>query len=516
MPRVNIPITQTDSTITRSVARSVVKELLHLTGIGGRPITYKQRTNQQINFTTADELKPLVLDSQNMLVVEYNEVLDPEQLNPSRARVPYGPIMSAPAYGIRLSPYHSETVMDLTITLRDTNYNSLIEWLAKLNLQSQIKSGSNLHDLEYNYNIPLSIVAYVNSMYTACTTKDSIGLSPVEFMDRYFNPGVVVRRNVDGSARSLAISVTNLSALGSFINIPDTASTEKEGSYSEVVISYRLTYAKPTSIELFFQPFVHNQFINTDGLLPHAVRTPVQAPDTVNPPAHLQTLDQYPNKALDVPNSVFLLNVDKWYPTTPTPHTNSIVISPFQISDTIPSLLLNLTDLLGTNLDQDMLDLILRAEMDVVNVYASPILVEVFAVSDITKIVPITVSPTLDVETTVAIDLRARYYIRVSLVNDLSQVSLHNLMYSPTDLLQVVRYLDPTINMLVQPRPKPTNLDGRTLYTVGGNSKVTPDSLIAVIKHIRTTNSNYIKHHGLHRMYLVNHINVNSQPIGVE
>ena len=493
MTSVLVPLVDTNTTIDRYIVKSVLEQLLHLTSLSVEDIVYKDPAGNAGTFRTYNG-NSLKLSSADYLIVDYTVVGDDETLDVSRHNTEYPPIFNRPDLGLRIEPMHAVVEYEINITVRLQSYNRLMSWLFRLRQQLVSKAAVNTHDLQYLYAIPAEIIAYLSNVHTAINDLDTISVD--DFLTDSFGAGFLLRSNLLGSRLAAVMNVLNTGVVGGYSPIPRTPTVDQDDDFAEVEFTYKIKVQRPTVLRFKYQSFIYNQIVPIDMLAKFYIRTPDPLPQygaqtTASSAVSLvtKTMAQEPPRYIP-----WLYTDDLWVPKLPSPDTHPLVITPIALDPLNPTALVNLLNVTdGPSLLLDVLNRIAANDLSVNLLYASPYLVEVWEVGAVEQSLPLLISPTLDVTTSVTPELRRRHYLVVSLITDLSRVDLQSLIGQPTLLLEILQVIEPNITALdFRDADRDTHL-GTTqqLVIVHNGSKVYLPSLIHVVKNLATTNLLY-------------------------
>lgn len=493
MPRVIIPVDNTDVTITRQIATNIVGQLQFLTKLPDADIIFNSRSEQQITQQTTED-GTLKLSSKESIIVNYLESYKEETIDPSRNSRSGVPIFSYPELGIYARPIHAKVDLELNIRLRSPSWNTLSNFLSGLRLELSRRAASNSHDLPYEYSLPEPLVGYTANVYDLTETVSPIGDTIQQFIDKHYTTGFMVRNNLSGTRKQAIVSVKNLRCLGRYTEIPKEITTEKEASVSEVAFTYTVSFDKVTHIALDYQEFIHNGRADTRHLRSFIDTLPAIPIGTEQRLAE----DEFLTDSTIV-RDIHYLYEDRWIPEYPLRDTTAFLIVPIQLTPA------DLTDVLDLNLLNDprlpteLLNIMARYNGRVTKQFQFPVHVEFYSVGESESSKIITCDGSLNISTNIPLDLRERHYLRFSLIEPIHLVSLCFMLDNYVDLLYLLRLYDPTIN---------TADSTNTLETAGGGAVATTASLNSVIRSFKTTPDHYVGCNGSAFMYTTNKLNV--------
>lgn len=529
--KVVIPVIDTDSTVTRLVAKSTITQLLFSSEIDYiKDIIYTQRNNvaPQSQFYNEDE--PVKLDGGDYIRVEYSESDDPDIYDINKYQNEYPYIFLNRALGISIAPMYSRKHLELSLTYESKSYGVLTTWLNAFNRRLLNSNAMDMHNITYEYSVPNEALIYLSQTHTAQENVAGYGMTLRDFLlNSFTTEGLAVRQNLDGNKSAITIYVKNTNCLGLYTQLPGVQETSIDPPASKLTFTYVLTYERITGVNLNFQTYIHNQVIDLTILQRFFDRRQHLAAPYGVPTASesLQAVTQRGYGPTSWPSTDSQIN-DGWRPTLVPRYSITDIIAPIQLDST------NLIGVLNTNLltyynyPTWLITLMGQYNTLVTNLYAWPIYFELFEVNTYTSNIPIQLNPDLnlvsadisitnlvlnntyvvtnlgtninwlsigipstvtpaigtvftyngtaitgngDAVVKLQLDLRSRYYLRVSRITNLFNVDFRALQSQPALLLELLQFINPNV----------------TLTTIGNGTYVTSDSLATALKLINNS-----------------------------
>jgi len=476
MPKLVIPVADTDSTISRLVVKSVIEQLLYSTEIEYiKDIVYHQRGDINATSQLYNSNETLRLEVNDLIEVDYKSTQDEDTFDFTKYQFEYPPIFIAKELGINIHPMHAKEQLTINFTYRSKSYDKLTTWLNSFRRKINISSPSAFHDIQYNYSIPSDLSAYLHQVYTLQETVAPYGITLRDFLLQNFaNSGLVTRRNQSDTKQTLAMNVKNTGCLGMFTVLPEIQETGHEPPLSMVTFTYVIRYDRVTSLLLEYQKYIHNQVIDLQFINKYHDRRYHN-----NPHSGITTFSQSVNKAtanqyglLDYPdNGVY--TGDGWYPKLNFEHVKSSQIIPIQMDLTNLRSVLDLNLLSTVGFPQWLLTLMGRFYSHLCTPYKWPYLFEVFEVNSKDTLLPVFVDSNFHLVSEIDMNPRNRYYIRITLFTFLFNVDFTDLYTEPATLLQLLQYINPKV----------------TLDIIGNGSYATPQSVFKALNLINNSDS---------------------------
>lgn len=482
-----VPLNNTDI-INRLVSKSIITDLMFATRIDDiKNIIYIPRGSIAAQSQYLNEDETLKLASENYIQVEYKQIIDPTEFDFTKYQFEHAPVFKASELGVSITPLHSRIQLELDITFYNKSYNVLQAWIDNFRYLN-IKENSDLyHDIEYHYAVPDDVVTYLNQVYQLQESVAGYGITLQDFIKQNSIPtGIGIRQNMIGTEHTLTIHVKNTGCLGIYnSSISDEPETSHEPPQSWVTFTYIVTYDRPMAVLLQYQKYIHNQVIDLEYIYKYADRRL-----HVDPHRGAKTFSQTVNQVSDYSNRYmntgyvkdgYINGDNKQYLTFGglAYGDNAINITDGWIPDTTPAnmlisnvfpIQLDLTNLYSV-MDLNLLNLldypewlipILKDNKDLLTqLYKWVFYIEVYEVNSETNRIPILIDDNFHLLSTIQLNPRNRYYVRILINTDLMNVDFNVLQKQPDSLRNLLQYVNPKVK----------------LKTIGNNSFVTNNSL---------------------------------------
>ena len=468
--KVVIPITNSESTVTRLIVKSVIEQLMYTTEMAEiADIQYIPRggITAMAQMNTVEE--PLKLDVENHIQVEYKETTN-DQFDYSKYQFEYPAIFKASALGIQILPMHSKVQLEMTLTYKSKSYSDLTLWLAAFNRRLLNTVAMSYHDVLYNYTLPTDAMAYLTQVYDLMEAVAPYDITLNTFLQHHFcTEGIIVRQNLNDSKQAMAINVKNTGCIGTFTQLPEIVETSKEPPMSQVSFTYVLDYDRVNAIILEYQMYIHNQVIDLVFLRKYEDRryhaNPHAGNRTFTQAVNAVTQNQY--GVADYPDAGTNTG-DGWAPTTIPPSTYTATVFPIQLDLTNLVDILDLTLLSQFNYPAWLISL-MRVHSDKLCAFGVwPVNLELFEVNATNTLMPIFVNSEFHLTSKLVLNPRNRYYVRVSVLTNLLKMDFSAMQKDPWNLNALLQWIDPAVNLTI----------------IGNGSWVTNDSLWAALNLI--------------------------------
>lgn len=489
MPTVLVPIDNSDVTISRLIVKSVIEQLMFMTEMTAEDIIYIERGGKSTSAQIYKDHETLKLDAGNYIKVEYKEVYDPNNVDISRYQPEYLPIFNAPKLGLVITPLHSKTTIEMTITYKSRSYNTISNWLSGFRHMLELSSPSHVHDVMYNYTIPYDVLTYLYHAYVHIEAIAPYGVDLGSWVKDHFTDGLMVRHSLNNKNKDLAINVHSTNNIGIYTQLPENIETTLEPPETKITFTYNFTYDKVIELLVEYQKYIHNQTCNYNSLKRYADRRYHKRTSLGH-----RTFTGSVNVVGESPDidmsKMFFDYEDMWHPKSVPVSTSTILMVPIQLD--LPDLVtvLNLHEInLPTILPARLLEIISRYSNCAVSSYKFPIQIYLYEVNDVIGMVPLNMDNTLNITSKLDLDPRNRYYLRIAIVTDwtLLDLTCNDFRNDADAMLYLYGLLNPNY----------------TIKTLGDGRFVSDIELDKALNDLNNTNFNYRVYYGIHRYFTV-------------
>lgn len=457
MPFTILPTVDTDATVTRFAANSIIQDLKYKTSFQAQDVIW---LNDTVTANTTSALGPNEIGMQPIAVgeyiyVDYQDIPSESRTDIRQSERNFPAFFSHHDLGIHAWPVMQETRLEMSIRLRSRSHDTMKQWLARFRRNHNNRNTHDYHTINFNYLVPRNFLAYLYDVHsiTQLSVPDPSGPTELsEFLQSSYREGVVKRSNLSGSKKALAVNNEVTRILGVFGDMPQTPERNREEGYSEVAFEYFVDFPKPIGIRVQYQPTIHNARVDSailQYLDPHVLQEPLipSLPTTIAEVFDFnRELSQ--SSVADIGNHVYVDPIDRFHPSRYAKDTLTLLMIPICLDLNDLHALENLESYVNT------LDPTLSAVMSILPECltvdnAHGIHVEAFAVDSQEVKLDIEVDSTLNVRVLEDQEMnpRKRHYIRVSLAKDLSSISdvvVEGLLVS-LEAIHLVRYWNNSI-----------------------------------------------------------------------
>jgi len=392
----------------------------------------------------------------------------------------YIPIMRDDALGILLQPTYATVKLDINVKIRFRSKTQMNSVRRAMRLASSLSNLNYRHAVQYNYSLPETILLYLYDAYMLRNNVAGYGDSLAEWLDQSFIRGRISRTTADGKNATLAVDEVQDNIYGRygtdvFYNEPET----EDGNY-EMSFQYLIEYKQILAVVFKYPNVIHNQDI--DGFYNKAWNPPQHVGTPPTPDRDFATIPEQ----LKIPyryvgdGGVRLDPTDDWFPKNAIPNYATLVIAPLLTDPEHIHQLFNIYDIEDV-LPPGVLDYIVGGIAEAIEPYQSPYHMAVYRVGEDEIEVTLAVDNAGNVTSVLPMDLRKRYYLRVSYLTDFGRLTVAQTTHLRTnpDVCELAfRVIYPPVTL---------NTDG-WLTTVRSGGIITVKSFRDSVKRLPGTN----------------------------
>lgn len=459
MPIINIALSDTLETIERPIIFDIIRRIEDLTGISSKTQIrfYGEgtQTAPQWNSTLnkdkdLNNLYPLI----DNIFIEVEENYDANRMLSMAVESLENPlIFNDEALGIYIKPVRSPTDVTITFKYRARDRNVAMRWRNEVRTKTAKNREINMHNISYSYHLPEPYLDILSSIWNLRNNIAGYGDTFESWFYKHMTNKITVVSNLAGKQEILAIAEKQVGIQGlfDFEGVPDKP--EKDGDVNMWTISftYKFKYDKPINTVFNYPIVIHQQLLEERYRFqahPYCLQEQwkqysLSGKDFAYFNADNQTVRSIANRGLDIPA------FDTFYPQTVLTSTLRVFTVLTNISPSNRTSLFNLADLGDFNLDADILNFLRSSEYQYCTLtYQSIFQLNLYEDIYLQYGTILSVDADLNVIATAPLDLRKTYHVRLSIVSDISLLSLAaiaRLKESPFAMAKIVAAINQSL-----------------------------------------------------------------------
>ena len=433
MPTINIPLSDLLATVERPIIYDIINRVCILTGLNTPQIRFYGEDASAAQWNSTINKDP---NLQNLwpvlenLSIEVEEDYDPNRLISMAVEYPENPyIFLDNDLGIHIKPVKSPTdvIVRFKYTARDRN--QVVRWRNEVRTRTAKNRDINMHDVNYSYTLPYQYLDVLEHIWTLRNNIAGYGDTFEKWFYSHMTDRITRVSNLAGKNGVLAIAEKQIGIQGlfDFEGVPEKPEKSEDNGMWSISFSYKFKYDKPINTVFTYPIMVHQQIIDkmyrfdapAYSMQKQWAQRSLSGDDFAYFQGDNKTVQAMANRGLDIPA------FDTFIPGTILPTTARIFSVLVNITPTDMRSLFNLADLGDFNLNQDILDLMRQSEYAYMpQLYGSIFSISLYAGNVIQDSSVLTIDSNLNVKATIDLNLRKVYHVRLSLVTDVTFLTI--------------------------------------------------------------------------------------------
>ena len=488
MPTVNMSIPHYSDTVSRVACQNAVEHLqrrLQLPRV--TKAVYEEGTPVASTEALMASGRVGGLKHHNALVASYQETYTEDGILTSTVyRKDHPPFFEDKALGIALRPYYAEVKMRIQLKYNFRDKTQLERLQQALRAIGGMSDYNDRLALTYDYNVPNDMLVFLNDVHDLKEATAGYGETLSGYLKRGFIKGLAVRADQAGGNKTPVILEEQHGIVGRFEDEIFYGEPEKDDGEYRLAFTYYFTYQRPHGVVMTYPNVVHNRRIPAvyrSAWQPKELLRPVDIlePHSFIPAPSRKLIDRF----YDGDGGIRLDPTDPFAPRVLMPLTRSLLVTPLQVDPNDLHQLVAIEELRGV-LPAHVPDYLLAYPDQVTEPYAVPYLIEAFSVAEDELSVTLEVDTQGNIRSKGELDLRRRYYLRISAVTDLSKMSTDHFFEMVTHGSRTIATLE-----LADSRVN----SGRHSMDIAplADGRVAAAELRAIIKKLMGTNRHYAR-----------------------
>lgn len=431
MPSVALAVPETHEPITRPVCFNVARSLIELTGMPSDTSVYIIGEGRQAPMKGSklgdQKLGDNTFSEDNRLKIDIAEsYIENMALASPVKRLENALVFSDQELGVEIKPAYTATEVTLNIEFRTDDRQSAEKWRDDMRAKASMSREALLHELVYHYPIPKEYLVILNHIQKLKEEQAGYGESLRDWFARCFTKRVTSKTTMTGTEPTLAINEKQVGVLGQFDFdfVPEKSEPNDDHPSWVVNFTYKFVYDKPTECIMNYPLLVHNKLISSKF-------RSTEPPYDFERGKNHWSLSRYAYEGVrrmaNHTKRVAGFSIptwDDWLPRWVPPHTTTLFNVMLMVDPNDRQALMSMGDIPSEfEIDPDLINYMKSEHMWLHEFGGAAVLVTLFRDDVPLESDYVTVDENLNMRSTVDLDLRRRYHIRISVVNDFFKLS---------------------------------------------------------------------------------------------
>lgn len=437
MPKLLLPVPDTDRTVTRPVITSVVRDLIDLTHL---PVGTKVYFPGEIG-TVQQPGSAMQSDRSNdfgaleNVTIEFTETMVEQEAGMNAVAEPSNQFLfDDVSLGVYMRPNYTFSEARLTVRYRAVDRVAAKRWRDEIRNRVLMGRESFVHDVQYSYRIPEVFHRIFTELHRLRENKHGDGSDYKTWFEGHANPRLTIATNQSGTYDEYVIAETLRRVQGWF----DFTLEPEQGQFGdnkrnwEISFDYVFQYDRVSTLTLGYPVVVHNQLLSAKYRdreskfeeQNHTERLSL----ALSGFRYFETTDT--SWKYQLGNGISIPGFDDFIPTSTISATRRIFTALVCVPETqgnnhvaAPGTkLLNLAELGRYKLSDHVLEFIRKEAAFITRPFSSILTLSLYRNRHLAQSTPapsLEISSDLTVRSTIALDLRQAHRIRLGVVSDL-------------------------------------------------------------------------------------------------
>lgn len=433
MPTALITIDETIQSIIRPSIIDITDQIKTITGINKDiHIIFPGEGNSAIQpgSVIGDHDRSPSFHGHNQISIEAEWEYDYPSINTTAvAQYDQVPCFQDLKLGVTIKPVRVSVNFVITFKYRNTSKTSANRWRDDIRTRVSHMRDVNLHKLHYHYLFPNPYIKLIKHIYDLRESQGGYKETFETYFEEHSHAGLTVLTDLIGEHSRAAIKETQSRVIGlfDFEGIPEKI-TKDDGNMWENTFTYKFSMDVPISFTALYPIVIHNQlidpyFISDISVTKDVTNTPKEFSYSLGALEHFSctdfTIGQIKrNEHITFPPEDYFEPKRKISSTVP-------ILTLLTLKDIKqPKLLLNINDIDPLEIDEEIIKFITESEYQyVTKPYNSIFLFSLYQGDDLISGNNVVLTPNLDLYCETELDVRKRYHVKFSIINDISVLS---------------------------------------------------------------------------------------------
>lgn len=268
MPVMTVSLPDTNVTVTRPVAKTIIEQLMIDTGIpANTKILYPNEDNQLIQPGSAlqDKDQQIGFGHKGHLTIEVKSNFQEDFPYTTAVYQSENPFLFSDAsLGIYMRPVYSPVKIEISVKFHAQDRNEAERWRNEMRARIATKKDVRLHDVDYYYALPLEFMYMVGELHRLRENKFGYGQDFAQYFMQHCHKRITTITDTGGRNTAVVLKERQGEMQGyfDFDIAPEEGSRETQGMPGWTInFTYTCLFNQPIDAVLEYPLVVHQQFI---------------------------------------------------------------------------------------------------------------------------------------------------------------------------------------------------------------------------------------------------------------
>lgn len=267
MPKLSLPVLETENGFVRPVVMEIVRKLMSITNIAESTDIYFPSDMEKVakfgSTLTEDNLPNPTTGRQRITIVVREEYKE-DFLSSTVVNYPDAPFFWAdPLLNMAIKPVYVDTEYTLTLKYRARDKVTAQRWRDDQRTKIGIMREQFIHEATYSYIVPPAFMAIAAEVHELREKVAPYGDTFAQYFDAHASPRMTDLVTQAGTAQTKAVRETTERIVGyfDFTGQPEEGEKDSEGPTWTISFDYKFRIQKPVECHLSYPLVVHQQLI---------------------------------------------------------------------------------------------------------------------------------------------------------------------------------------------------------------------------------------------------------------
>lgn len=461
MPKALLPVPETIESVLRPVVLDIARKVLHETGLSeDTQILFPgetERAKQVGSSINKKEHDVVEFTARDMLTIEVDEEYITDRLLSTAILRPENfYIVRDDKLEIGIKPIYRSTLTTLNFKFRSKDRTQAERWRDDIANRTSYERAERVHDVKYHYLIPNAFMAILTELHRLRENNAGYGEDFATYFAAIRGGRVHELTNQKGSVSRWGVAETQARIVGwfDFEGLPEKGAKEDDTDTWTISFSYKFQYDKPTEMIMMYPLVIHQQLLDQKWRPGDDEQPAYDEGSRMQVRPYSADSFSYFEAGRDIAGTatmdqgIALPAFDEFIPETIVSGTKRLFTALVGLDPAQPRFLMNLLDLSTRVWDEDVVCCLRKEFSAMYTPYRSLFCLSLYRSNQLQKAGLIRVDQDLNVYSTVDLDPREYYHLRLSLFTDLRTVptaSLDRLRFCGKGLIKLIDALDPSL-----------------------------------------------------------------------
>jgi hypothetical protein len=271
MPKVIVPIRDTDETVLRPVITGVVKQILEYTELKEDDVQVFFPGTENKTFQPGSSINKEGVPNQlkgafyNQVAIEVDEQYEHDRILATAVFHPENLFIFRDDHlETSIKPVYSSCEVTINIRFRALDKVTAIRWRDQM--RSRISRGriTHLHTLVYSYFIPGAYMEILKEIHRLRENVAGYGQDWDTYFKQTVSPKATIQTDMAGKNQAWSMAESQMRVIGYFDydGAPEQGGREDGGETWTINLAYKFKYDKPVGAVMMYPLVIHNQLLD--------------------------------------------------------------------------------------------------------------------------------------------------------------------------------------------------------------------------------------------------------------